>query len=102
MDIIIFLVVGYLCISQGIKTYYMKEQNKVFSKYPLRVKDVKAYNQFCGKLMIGFGLVAEITLVGMLVTEGWISIVIGLCIIVESYILIKIYRKYEKNFIDKK
>ena len=102
MGIILFVVVGYLCISQGIKTYQMKDLNKVFSKYPIRVKDVKEYNQFCGKLMIGFGIVAEITLVAMLSTKGWVSVVIGLCIVLESVILMKIYRKREKDFIEKK
>ena len=101
LDVIIFLVVGFLCFSQGIKTYQMEEQNKVFSKYPIRVTDVKKYNQFCGKLMIGFGVVAELTLIAMTSFDGWISTVFALSIIVEAVILMKIYRNGEKKFIKK-
>ena len=101
LDVVIFLVVGFLCFSQGIKTYQMEEQNKVFSKYPIRVTDVKKYNQFCGKLMIGFGVVAEITLIAMTIFDGWISMAIGILIIVEAFVLMKIYRNGEKKFIKK-
>ena len=101
LDIIIFLVVGFLCFSQGIKTYQMEEQNKVFTKYPIRVTDVKKYNQFCGKLMIGFGVMAEITLIAMTSFGGWVSVVLALFMIVEAFILMKIYRNGEKKFIKK-
>ena len=101
LDVIIFCVVGFLCFTQGVKTYQMEEQNKIFTKYPIRVTDVKKYNQFCGKLMIGFGVIAEITLIAMATTEGWISIVLALSIIVDAVILMKIYRNGEKKFLKK-
>ncbi len=101
LEIILFLVVGYMCFSKGVKTYQMEEQNKVFSRYPLRVTDVKKYNQFCGKLMIGYGVAAVITMFAMTFFEGWINVVLVLSIIVEAYILMIIYRKGEKKFMQK-
>lgn len=101
LEIIIFLFVGFLCFSQGIKVYQMEELNKVFTKYPIRVTDVKKYNQFCGKLMIGFGVAAELTLFAMSSSRGWVSLSFTALIIVEAIVIVKIYRKGEKKFLKK-
>lgn len=101
MEIILFFIIGFSCLTKGVKTYQMEEQNKVFSKYPLRVTDVKKYNQFCGKVMIGFGMVAIITLSLMTLFEDWMKIVPLFMIIAEACIVMKIYRNGEKKFIQK-
>ena len=79
----------------------MEEQSKVFTRYPIRVTDVKKYNQFCGKLMIGFGVAAELTLFAMSSSNGWVSVSFTLLIFVEAFILMRIYRKGEKKFLKK-
>ncbi len=101
LEIVLFVVVGFTCLTKGVKTYQMEEQNKVFSKYSLRVTDVKGYNQFCGKLMIGFGVAAIITLFFMTLLEGWIKIALVLMVIAEACVIMKIYRNGEKKFMQK-
>lgn len=102
MDVIIFAFVLILCTTTGMREYNSEEQSKVFTKYPIRVNDVKKYNHFCGKLIIGFGLIAAVTMVLMTLFEGWISFIFGVLIIVEAIVLMKIYREGEKKFIQKK
>ena len=73
MATILFIFVGALCLLQGTKTFWAEERNTVFNKRPIQVTDVKKYNHFCGGLIIGFGVVAEITLYFMMATTGWVS-----------------------------
>ena len=87
---------------QGIKVINMEERNKIFTKYPIVVNDVKKYNRFCGLLIIGFGVAAEITMYFMVTTQGWVSLICTLMIIVEAVILLKIYSAGEKKFIQKR
>jgi len=101
MNIIIFTVVAIMCFSVGIKEYNSTEQSKIFSKYPIRVTDVKAYNQFCGKLIMGFGVVALITLAAMDVFGGIIGLIMMVLLIVEAIVVMKIYRKGEQKFMKK-
>lgn len=102
MTTILLVFVGALCLFQGMKVINMEERNKIFTKYPIVVNDVKKYNRFCGLLIIGFGLVAEVTLYFMVTTSGWVSLLCTLAILVEAFILLKIYNKGEKKFIQKR
>lgn len=103
MDTILFAFVGILCFYLGIKAYCEeKEVTKVFTKYPPRVTDVKKYNKFCGVLVIAFGIVADITLMGASMIEGWVGTIVGLLIIPEAIVLMIIYRKGEKKMMQQK
>lgn len=99
MDFILLLFVAFLCTWQGVKEYNSEEQSKVFTKYPIKVNDVKAYNHFCGKLILIFGVVAEITMIAMTMVEGWVSIIFIVLILAEAYGLMVIYRKGEKKWL---
>lgn len=101
MNIIIFTVVAIMCFSIGIREYNSTEQSKIFAKYPIRVNDVKAYNQFCGKLIMGFGAAALVTLCAMDVFNGIISLIMCLLLIVEAVVVMKLYRKGEQKFLKK-
>lgn len=102
MDAILFLFVGIMCLYLGIKTYFAEETNNVFVKYKIQVNDVKKYNHFCAGLIIGFGVVAEITMFAMLSTGGWIGLIFTALIVVEAIALVKIYQAGEKKFIVKR
>ena len=98
MDFILLLFVAFLCTWQGVKEYNSEEQSMVITKYPIKVNDVKAYNHFCGKLILIFGVVAEITMIAMTMVEGWVSIIFIVLILAEAYGLMVIYRKGEKKY----
>lgn len=102
MDLILFVFVGMMCILLGIKVFNAETPNKVFSKYPLRLTDVKKYNQLCGVIIIGFGIVAEITIYFMITTEGLISTLCTVGIIVEAVAAVALYRVVEKKLVQKK
>lgn len=102
MATILSVFVGALCLFLGVRVFNMEERNKIFTKYPIVVNDVKKYNRFCGALIIGFGLVAEVTLYFMMRTQGWLSLLLTLAIVVEAFILMKIYTAGEKKFIQKR
>ena len=99
MDIILFVVVGGICFYQGYNAYTCEKQNHVFNKRNLPLKDVTEYNHFCGKLIYGFGVIAMITFALMSITSGWVSIIIGVLLLVECYVLLRIYTKNEIKFI---
>ena len=96
---ILLVFVGILCLYVGMKVLSSEERNKVFNKRPIEVKDVKKYNQACGILVIGFGVVAEITLFFMVYNTGWISSVLTLLLIVEAFIVVLIYNQIEKRML---
>lgn len=98
MEIILLVFVGVICIGQGVRVCQAEKTNKVFCKYPLVVKDVKEYNRFCGSLMIGFGIVAELTLLGVFCTRGLISLLLCFLLLLEAFVVMKIYNKNEKRF----
>lgn len=97
METIVFVFVGVMCLLLGVKTFSDEQQNKVFVRYPVPVKDVKKYNHFCGVLIIGFGIVAELTMYCMIVTDGWMSNLCTLGIIAEAILTVVIYRIGEKK-----
>lgn len=98
MDVILFVFIGTMCLMLGVRVFCSEEQNKIFTKFPIQVTDVKKYNQACGVLIIGFGVVAEITLFFMVTTEGLMSTLCTLAIIVEALFTMVIYRQIEKKF----
>jgi len=99
MDIILFVVVGGICFYQGYTAYTSEKQNHIFTKLNLPLKDVKEYNHFCGKLIYGFGIVAMITFAVIASTDGLISILCMLLLLLEAYVLLRIYSKNEIKFI---
>lgn len=102
MDGILFIFIGVMCLYVAIKTISSPERNKVFNKRPIDVVDVKKYNQFCGILIIGFGAVAEVTIIAMTLTTGIVSALCTLGVIVEAVLVVYIYNKFELRFLKKR
>lgn len=101
MDTILFVFIGAMCLMLGVRVFCAEEQNKIFNKRNLPLKDVKKYNHFCGALIIGFGVVAEITIYFMVFTEGIASGLFTLAIIAEAVLVMVIYYQIEKRMIRK-
>lgn len=102
MDTILLVFVGVLCLWVGMKTLTSEERNTVFNKRPIEVVDVKKYNQFCGWLVIGFGVAAEITIYGMCRAEGWLSGLFTIILIAEALLVVVIYSKVEFKMLKKR
>lgn len=98
MNFILFAAVVLGCFYIGVREYNSTEQSRIFTKYPIRVNDVKAYNQFCGKLIMGFGVAAMFTLLIADMFDGLIALVMIVLLILEGVALMKIYRKGEQKF----
>lgn len=97
-----FIFIGVMCLYVAIKTISSPERNMVFNKRPIDVVDVKKYNQFCGGLILGFGVVAELTIVAMTLTTGIISNLCLVGVIVEAMLVVYIYQKCELRFLKKR
>ena len=102
MDLIVFIFIGVICFSVAGRILSSEERNKVFTKYPIEVEDVKKYNKACGYLVRGFGVAAEATLYLGSLVQGWYSILFTLALIVEAVIVMKIYGKIEAKMRKKK
>ena len=102
MDFILYTAVGFMCISVGMNILKSPERNTVFNKRPIEVVDVKKYNRLCSMLVFGFGVVAEITMLFMCNTTGWISMLFTLLIIVEAFLMVMIYNVIEKKLLKKR
>lgn len=102
MDLVVFVFVGGMCAYVGAKILSSEERNKVFTRIPIEVVDVKKYNKFCGILVLAFGAVAELTLFCSYITSGVLSIVFTLLLIVEAYVVMKIYSKGEAKMLKKR
>ena len=102
MDTILLLLVGVMCLWTGMKTLYSEERNTIFNKRPIEVVDVKKYNQFCGCLIIGFGVIADITIYFMCKTTGWISGIFSLILIAEALLVVVIYNRIERKMLKKR
>lgn len=98
---VLFVAIGFICIMAGMRVFYAEEQNKVFNKQKLPLKDVKAYNHACGMLIWGFCVVAEVTCYFCVNNEGVWASLMPLYIIVEAVVLMKIYARIEKKNIKK-
>lgn len=102
MDLILLLFIGGTCAYVSAKILSSDERNKVFNKFPIQVEDVKKYNKFCAKLVIGFGVAAVVTMFCTYLIGGWVSLVGTLLLIVEAYVAMKIYNKGEKKMLKKR
>lgn len=102
IDGVIIVFVGVMCFYVAIKTISSPERNKVFNKRPIDVVDVKKYNQFCGGLILGFGIVADLTIVAMTFTTGFVSALCTIGVIVEALLVVHIYNKFELRFLKKR
>lgn len=102
MDGVLFVFVGVMCLYVAIRTFSSPERNKVFNKRPIDVVDVKKYNQFCGGLIIGFGVAAEATIAVMMYTTGIFSTLCTIAIIAEALLVVYIYNKFELRFLKKR
>jgi len=102
MDTILLVFVGIMCLWVGMKILSSEERNTVFNKRPIEVVDVKKYNQFCGWLVIGFGIAAEITLYCMCRTDGLLSGLFTVILIAEALLVVVIYSKVEFKMLKKR
>ncbi|MCI8542576.1 MAG: hypothetical protein HFH95_04580 [Lachnospiraceae bacterium] len=102
MSYFVFVFIGCTCMYAGAKILSSEERNKVFNRFPIQVEDVKKYNKFCAILVIGFGVVAELTMLCAYALGGLLSIVFTLLLIVEARIVMKIYSKGEKKMLKKR
>lgn len=102
MDMILFVFVGVMCLYVGVKILSSSERNKVFNKRPIEVVDVKKYNRYCGILVIGFGVAAEITMYFMVITTGFASMGLTLLLIAEACLVVLIYNKIEARLLKKR
>lgn len=102
MAVILLIFIGFMCLSLGVRVYNSEERASIFTKYPIQVTDVKKYNHFCAALIIGFGLVAEVTMFFMITNEGLLSALFMVLIIAEAFIVMAIYRAGEKKFLQKR
>lgn len=102
MESMLFVFIGAMCLMLGVRVFWAEEQNKVFTKQMLQLNDVKQYNKLCGGLIIGFGVAADITIYYMVTSEGLLSTLFTLVIIVEAILTMVIYRFIEKKCVVKK
>lgn len=102
MNMIMFVFIGVMCLYVGIKILSSEERNTVYNKRPIEVVDVKKYNQFCGWLTIGFGVVADLTIFLMGSLTGWLSLLCTVLLIVEAIAVVKIYVKVEFKMLKKR
>lgn len=102
METILFIFVGLGCLMLGTKVIGAEQRNKIFNKRPIEVTDVKMYNRLCGALIIGFGVVAEITLYFMVYTEGIVSTLCTMGIIVEAVLVMIVYNMIEKKMLKRR
>ncbi|MCM1025070.1 MAG: hypothetical protein NC432_01460 [Roseburia sp.] len=102
MDLILIMFVGGVCAYVAGKILSSEERNKVFNKRPIEVVDVKKYNRFCGLLVIGFGVVVEVTIIVSLIVGGIVSLLGTVLIILEAFAVMKIYNKNEIKMLKKR
>lgn len=101
MDLLFMLFLGIICLALGVRVFCAEEQTKVFNKRKLPLTDVKKYNQLCGALIVGFGVVAEITFYAMLASGGIFASIVTVPIIVEAVIVVFLYNRIEKKMVRK-
>lgn len=102
MDVVILVFVGVMCAYAAVSILNSKERNRIFNSRPIEVEDVKKYNRFCGFLVIGFGVVAEITIFIAVAFGGIVSMICTVAIVVEAFIVMKIYSKNEVKMLKKR
>lgn len=101
MDTLFVLFIGMMCLMMGVRVFFAEEQTKVFNKRNLPLTDVRKYNKLCGALILGFGVIAEITIIFMIGSGGTLASFVTIPIIVEVGIVVLIYNQIEKRMIRK-
>ena len=99
MDVVLYTAVGIMYLTAGINILRSPGRNTVFNKRPIEVVDIKKYNRLCSMLVFSFGVIAEITMIFMCNTTGWISAVFMVLIIVEAFLMMMIYNAIEKKLL---
>ncbi len=99
---ILLVFVAVMCMYVSMRVFSSEERNKVFNKRPIEVTDVKKYNRACGFLIVGFAVVAEVTLFFMISTTGWVSTILTLLLIAEAYMVVVIYNQIEKKMLKRR
>lgn len=102
MDVVILVFVAGMCAYAAASIFNSKERNRIFNSRPIEVEDVKKYNWFCGFLVIGFGVAAEITIFIAVAFGGIVSMICTVAIAVEAFIVMKIYIKNEAKMLKKR
>ena len=102
MDVIIMVFVAGMCAMAATKIFRSEERNKIFNERAIEVVDVKKYNRFCGFLVIGFGVVAEITIFIACAFGGIVTMICTFAIALEAFIVMKIYSKNEIKMLKKR
>ena len=102
MAMILLVFVGVLCLYVGVRILGSEERNRVFNKRPIEVTDVKGYNRSCGILVLGFGVVAEITLYFMTSITTWVSSVLTLLLIAEAFGVVALYNRIERKYLKRR
>lgn len=102
MDLVMLVFVGGLCAYVAGKILSSEERNQVFNKRPIEVVDIKKYNRFCGLLVIGFGVVVELTIFIGFAFGGVVSIICTFLILLEAFLVMKIYNKCEFKMLKKR
>lgn len=102
MDLFFVSFIVIMCGYVGVKILSSEERNKVYNKRPIEVVDVKKYNQFCGWLTIGFGVVGGLTVYVSGLFGGWVSTLGTVLLIVEAILVVKIYEKVEFKMLKKR
>ena len=98
----LFAFVTIMCMYVGVKILCSEERNTFYNKRPNEVVDVKKYNRFCGLLTIGFGFVADLTILLMGSQILWLSILGTVLLLVEAFAVTKIYAKVEFKMLKKR
>lgn len=92
------LFVGLICLGGFYKAWTDPNQTKFFNQRDLPIKNIKKYNHSCALLILVFGIVAEIIMIGSaLLGDGGVLMTIG--IVAEALILCVVYAKMEKKYV---
>lgn len=102
MDVVLIVFVGGLCAYVAGKILSSEERNQIFNRRPIEVVDVKKYNRFCGFLVIGFGVAVELTICVGFLFGGIINLICTILIVVEAFLVMKIYNKCEFKMLKKR
>lgn len=102
MDVVILVFVGIMCAYAAVTVFNSKERTQIFNSRPIEVTDIKQYNRFCGRLIIGFGIAVEITIFIAFALGGIVSIICTIAIVVEAFLVLKIYSRNEIKMLKKR
>lgn len=96
---LMYVVVGIICLTLGVRVYHSPDQNKIFTKLNLRLKNPTKYNHVCGILIVAFGIAAAATMFFGSFLTGVASALCTLGVVLEAALTVSLYRYFEKKFI---